>query len=287
MTVNPKLQSYEKDQVKINFVINQISRNLDNNLRVQASADTTIKVNATTGNDSTGGILSPFKTWQGALNYVANSIDGGGFSLTILGDGTTYTTGMVFSSSPLGWSSITIDGANGTINTTSADCFRVRCPIPNITLQNFTLTTTTSGSCIDMVAGSAGIVFLGSGMVFGSSARSHIALGSPPAIVWPTANISVTGGARAFVSIYEGGFFNGGETNLNVDFGGLPLNFSQYTVYCESGTVDLAAIAFTNAGSVIGQRFLAFNGTIKTDTGGSGSIIPGNLDGFVIDGFYC
>lgn len=252
--------------------------------RTRVIANTTISVNNTTGNDSTGGLTAPFKTWQAAVAFAFNKLDGAGFTLTLLGDGATYNAGIVINTVAVGWTQITIDGANATLNISGTHAIKVDAPVNNLTIQQFTLTTTTSGDCIRINPGASGDIFTGTNMVFGACAGRHINVGAPGATFWPAASYSVTGAAIAHMQVYEGGFINAGETSITVNFNNLALNFSQFTVYCESGTVDVSAIAWSGAGSVTGQRYFAFHGNIKTDN--NGLQIPGNVDGFTIDGHY-
>lgn len=254
-----------------------------NNLRDSAQANTTLSINSSTGNDATG--IPAYKTWQGVIDHVANDLDGNGFDLTILGDGTTFTTGFNLNKPFVGWVNVIIDGNGSTIHTTSAHAIAINAALPSnsTTIKGFTLTTTTSGSCIATGPAATGVLFIGTGMTFGASARAHFNMGSPGLTIWPTQNYTVSGGAFWHVNVFEGGFFNGGETNLTATLSGTPA-FSQFFVYVESGTIDIAAIAWS--GSATGTRFGVFHGDLKTDTGGAPHIIPGNGDGWVVNGFY-
>jgi hypothetical protein len=235
----------------------------------------------TDGSDSNSGLVDSaggaFLTIQKAVDVVVNNIDVAGFAVTIqLGDG-TYTAGAALGKIT-GDGSATITGNAGTpgnviVSVTGANAFassrRAEWTITNLRVQ-----TTTSGICIVARTG-ASLLF--SGIVFGSSASSHIQAESGGEVT-ATGSYSIVGGAanQHANALYGGKFFCRSRT---VTLTGTPNFGNDYVRSYYASVIMIDGCTFSGSATG-GRQAVRFNGVIDTGVfGTTPTYLPGNAAG--------
>jgi hypothetical protein len=241
---------------------------------------------ATTGSDSSGNgsMASPWATIPHAINVIQGTIDFGGYVVTLnVADG-TYTGGIAINGPFVGNSGgllivgDTTTPANCIISTTSLDAVSLRQGAENITLEGFTLQTTTSGHCLNISAGCS--LFLGTGISFGACAGSHIFCTGPALVQCTGSAYSIVGGAQYHINVSQGATVS--AFSQTVTLTGTPAFSSEFAFATDTGNIKY--ISNTFSGSATGTRYLAqINGTINTNGGGS-TYLPGNAGGSVANG---
>lgn len=251
-------------------------------IREKLTADTTFYV-ATTGNDANDGktIGSPFLTLQGAMNYLARSIDANGYVPKIKLANGTYTSGLTVAPVP-GMATLTVEGdtatpANVVISTTSANCFTIRGTGLTLNLQGMKLQTTTSGSCVSASIG-ANVQLTGL-MDFGSCAGNHVAV-DRSAVFGVAANYTISGGAQNHWSVRSGGYLS--SSSRTVTLTGTPAFSSAFALAYINANIELGSNTFS--GSATGKRFdCSYHGIIVT-YGAGDTHLPGSVSGTQTNG---
>lgn len=184
----------------------------DINFREKLTANRTYYIRSD-GSDSNTGLVDSaggaFATFAALWTLVTGTLDFGGKTVTIKIGGTTQTitNGFNITQPWTGGGSLILDGGSGTINPTGASCLQVTSPLPGtVTLQNMTLTATTSGDCVTMEA--PGTVVIGTGVIYGavSVSNRHLSANVPGAIIDETgASPTITGGGQMHILTTSGG----------------------------------------------------------------------------------
>lgn len=245
---------------------------------------------ATTGNDSTGdgSVGSPWLTIQHAINFVMETIDLGGQTVTIQVANGTYTGGMIVGRPFTGGGQVYIQGNTTTpssciISTTSADCLAVAGGA-EVYIQGFKLTTTTGGRLISSVNNSMVIVI--GNMEYGAtpSGWQHLFAGDNSGII-VTANYTVSGGGAAHLFATTNSFI--AVNGLTVTLSGTPAFSIGFAVATVNSTLEAYGMTFAGTGAT-GSRFvLQLNGVINVQVP-TPTYFPGSIDGSIdSNSVYC
>ncbi len=242
---------------------------------------------STTGNDSNSGLQpwNAFATKQAAVNFIYNSLDLNGQTVTVNVAAGTYTDTVTLTGSPIGAPSIPIAfvGASGvTINAANASCFLgqngASFSVSNMAL-NATGTGTFQGSGLTSVNGA--LVYIGNSVAFGTCSAAHItASGGEVALLSPNVSYYISGNATAHLySLNASSLIAVAGATINC-ISGAPYAFSTaFAVAGTGGQLAASGIIFLNAAAVTGPRFLVNNGGIINTNGAGGSYFPGSTAG--------
>lgn len=265
-----------------------------------ASADTGKKIKLTTmsrevlqanrtyyvrtdGSDANTGLVDnsggAFATWNKAINTISDTLDLRGFTVTIAGNNATHTDTALFQRPWVGGGGVTLDCAGGTISTTSADCIDIAgsCDNSLITVQNVTLTTTTSGAGMLINGNNANVLF-GAGVVFGAIVDSGVQFANCVAgKVRFVNNYTISGSCSRHLRMFNSPgsmFYSDGVT---VTLSGTPAWGNAFAQIGYGGFYRCNSMTFS--GSATGKRYDVFNnGIIDTGTA-SATYLPGNVSG--------
>lgn len=252
--------------------------------RTRLTAPLTLYVSPS-GNDSNSGLNvgSPLLTIQEAFYRLAKNYDLSSYPATIqLADG-TYTMGLSIVQSLVGQAGVSgliLNGNSGTpsnvvISTTNADAVSVSAG-GAITLSNLKIQTTTSGNGV--LISSGGFVTIGSGVVFGACATSHI--NNTSGQLGCSGNYSIVGSAPVH---WKNG--DGATTVINgvtITLTGTPAFSSAFAQSYNSSILNVGSITFS--GAATGTRYSAsMNGVINVNGGGA-TYLPGSVAGSVATG---
>lgn len=243
----------------------------------------TIHTNYSTGNDANEGLDSaaPMKTVDAAIFRIANDID---FSNTT-GFGTPGTPivqiqmhandtdgvhiGLQGLPGGVSGGNITVDGGNFTLSSASASAFHVEFAATYY-LQNIRLEST-SHQGIDATNGA--LVFIKSGVVFGTCGGSHMYT-NPSGRIIGAAAYTIAGGATAHA------FADG---NSSIKCTGLAITvsanmaFTWFAVSSGTSSVDFQnSTISTGAFTVTGARGLVANNAFLRSGDGTANFFPGN-----------
>lgn len=256
---------------------------------------------ATTGTDSAGwGLVSnsPFQTIQYAINYVYNTYDTQGNSVTInVADG-TYSAGGGVVGKMLGGGTLSIIG-----DTTSPGNCAISLPSPGVcfyannggqlTVKGFSLTASSGSNGLFGLAGiclNAGLSgeLLFDKMIFNAAQSTHIAVGASGYISVANngATYTIAGGAQYHLQ--------GGSGGGVIDIAGATITVANTPYFSGSfAWADSSALIYAPSltfvppiPSVTGTRYLASNGGYIDTNGGGGSYLPGNNAGSSTTGYY-
>ena len=257
--------------------------------RERLSANRTYYVR-TDGSDANSGLVNnaggAFLTIQKAFD-TAVLLDLAGYTVTVqIGDGTyapaSGTPVLSMAQSWTGGGAVIIQGnsgapANVVLSATAADAINVATALPGLlTLKDFKLQTTTSGSCL-FLAGAGRVDF--SGLNFGSAASRHIYVGAKH-IVNVIGDYSISGGATWHI---QAGFGGGTlqEMGHTITLSGTP-NFSSSFCVAAAGFVIFQGTVFS--GSATGARYsVNMNGVISVNGAGA-NYLPGDAAGSTASG---
>lgn len=254
-------------------------------LRIKLTANAVISVSPT-GDDVSGSMSSPFKTINGALSYVYNGLDLGGFGVTInVADG-TYSENIVINGKPLGAGSET-DQHPLTI-------------IGNVTSPSAVKIGASTGTVIKVINGGkvavGGFRYASSGYannVFGTGSMLAVIgkvefetmtgdhfISSAFSAIEISADYTILGGALNHIHATEGGSIAYTGTR-SITVSGNPAFTGQFAG-CAFGVIK--AINVTYTGAATGKRFLChLNGEIRTQTNNR-NIFPGSASGELLTG---
>ncbi len=236
----------------------------------------------TTGSDSNDGLTpaTAFRTFNKARDVIDETIDGGGFDVTIQGNNAVHTDNLVVNIAFVGIKSLFIDCAGGTISTTDTALAFSTMPPFGIYLSNMTLTCTGfENNAISI--GQDIYVEIDAGVVFGSVGDVHIDMEWPGSTLYVNNNYSITGGGNHHIYLAAAGsqiYCNGRTLTVT----GTPAFVSAFAQV--AGPSELSVSGSTFSGGATGIRYIARdNGTIVT--GGAGpNVFPGSVAGFVTGG---
>jgi hypothetical protein len=237
----------------------------------------------TDGNDSNTGLTNDaagaFLTIQKAVNVTLETVDLGGFNVTIqVGDG-TYTAGVIVRGPQTGTGTITIQGNATTpgnvIVSTSGSSILVDNRATLI-VRDMELRTSTNGVCLQILTASTCYF---QNIRFGPSAIGHIQAASGTWVV-PTGSYTISGSAPNHLLITHGGSVY--AVGVTVTLTGTP-NWSDTFVHMElCGT--FRAEAFTFSGAATGKRYnVVMNSTLQT-YGAGPNYLPGSIAGTTATG---
>lgn len=250
-------------------------------VRFLLTSNLTIYVDSVKGSDVGNNGFSPgsaFKTLQAAYNSLQQGFDFGGNVVTIQhAANQTFGDNLTITSAWVGGGRLIIDLGGGTWNVTSADCLDIfdTAISGNLTLQNGTLETTTSGSCL-VLEGSGVNLFLGAGITFGACALVHMIAQVGAHIEIPN-NYAISGGAVEHFNTQIGGIIAWNGATVTVS------NNPAFTFFAFS-QLGGQAFFFNGAnftGSATGQRYLIENGGSIFTNGGGANFFPGSTPGSV------
>lgn len=253
----------------------------------------TINTDFTNGSDTMGAVdglstgAAAIKSIQHALDLTSDEWDftsNGQTQLIIsVAQGTTDTTCVHFSAHAItgaqGGAAILIRGAGtgATVSGTSKDALGFFCNV-QVQISNLTLTTATSGSCINVDLG-AQVYILGTGgpVVFGACAGSHIFV-ADGGRVYPNANYTISGSATtAHMQVASNGVINGGGITVTVS-----ANITVFAFVLSSvlSAINMPTTTYSlGVNTVTGKRYEADNLSIINSNGGGANYFPGTVAG--------
>jgi hypothetical protein len=237
----------------------------------------------TDGNDNNTGLTNDaagaFLTIQKAIDVVYDTLDLGGFNVTIqIGDG-TYTAGANVTGPQTGRGTIAIQGnpttpANVLISTTAANAIAINGRA-TLNIRDLELRTTSSGVGLAVLMASTCYF---QNIRFGACATSHLQV-STGALVVP-GNYTISGSAPFHVQITHGGSLY--VIGITVTLTGTP-NWSSAFAHLElCGTFRAQTITFS--GSATGARYFVENNSVVQTYGAGPNYFPGNAAGQVATG---
>lgn len=239
----------------------------------------------TDGNDSNSGLVdSPsgaFLTISKAVGVVWDTLDLGGFVVTIkIGDG-TYTASTTISGSLTGRGDVVLRGnvsspQNVVIETTGNNCFLVHNRAA-LFIQDMELRTLTSGSCI-AVGASAFLRF--QNIRFGQAATGHLAVFESGTIAVAHGDYAIVGSAPVHVNAGLSCYL--GIRSRTITLVGTP-NWSTCFVYGASNA-SILMDGNTFSGGATGKRFQVESNAVLQTFGAAASYLPGNSNGTTATG---
>jgi hypothetical protein len=236
--------------------------------------------NSNTGLANTAG--GAFLTVQQAINTIAGlDINTRAVNINVA-DG-TYTTPIVVQGAWLGSGTVSIIGNTGTpanviFSTTSADC--IRCINgAAITLSGFEVRTTTLGQGVR--AESTGFVTLSTAMRFGAVANSQI-YAETNSVIFSRSAYTVAGSAQCHEEAVTSGVLD--LAGITITTSGTPAFSTAWARSSRSGAIQNQSNTYSGTGAT-GKRYDAQeNGVIFTNSGGSATYLPGDVNGTTATG---
>lgn len=254
-------------------------------VRTFLTANLTLYVNASTGNDSNTGLTSalPFKTIQGAVNSIYHNWDFAGFTATVSVANGAFTAGASCINTPPGMNgSIAFVGnvanpAAVTVTVTNGNCF-VAAGGALINVSGFTLAAT--GASINTVIGcglvaSGGAAISFSATTFGACQTSQLYSGFGGNINSGAAAYTITAGGLSHMYC-AGGYI--GAIGSAVTLTGTPAFSTGFVTSIGSGSYA-QVYNMTFAGSATGPRFYVTSLGCILVNGASLTYLPGSTAG--------
>jgi hypothetical protein len=236
----------------------------------------------TDGSNSNSGLANTsggaFLTLQKAYDTITQTLDLGGWTVTVqIADG-TYSGGVAVTQPWTGGGAVTFQGNGGTpanvvISTTGAHCFGTTGSLPGtLTIKDMKLQTTTSGDCIMHQA--VGLVQF-TNLVFGACAAVHVDGVGSGVNLECTGNYTISGGGFAHVVASRPS--NVSIRGKTITLTGTPAFGGAFALAANGGVIAIDGNTFS--GSATGLRFNVQNGG-QIYTGGAGtSVLPGSSAG--------
>ena len=255
--------------------------------RIRLAADTTLYVNASTGNDSNSGSAgAPFASIQAAINYAQASLDLGGFNLTISVAAGTYGTNNIGGAWVGGGSSnVTISGDTSSpsltvISTASGSCISAQGSGAGVTLKNLTMNSTGVNGLV--AANQTASIILAENLTFGACPNSgHIFCAGSSSIVI-NRSYTINGGAASHWQIINGSLAV--QAGVTITLAGTPNFTFAFASLTNAATIFCAATP-TFSGSATGTRFIASgNSVINTNGATEATFLPGSTAGSRVSG---
>jgi len=236
---------------------------------------------STGGSGSNNGLSagSPLATLNQARDKILQ-LDLNGFTVTVQhAAAQSPTSGMTWTSPPVG-GNVIVDLGGSTLNVTNGNCFFNSAPF-NLTYQNGTFQTTTSGSIAR--AESRGTITQGASVTLGASTFHLIAFSGGQVVI--TASYTINGGA--VISLYAEGAGSTIYTNVSgatCTVSGTPAFSGRFASGNTAGVLRTPASDITFSGAATGTRYYAdVNGVIAVGGGGA-NFYPGNAAGSTATG---
>ncbi|MES1154983.1 MAG: DUF2793 domain-containing protein, partial [Pseudorhodoplanes sp.] len=231
------------------------------------------------GSDSNNGLSNTsggaFATIQHAYDVIVSTLDLGGKTVTIQCNNATFTAGLLISQPWTGGGAIILDLGGGTLSTTSASCVRNNAPLPGLfTVQNGTLTTTTSGHGI--FNNGVGAIQVGNSVTFGAVAQTHMQATGTGVSINVLNNTTISGGAQAHYSAQNFGLITDANHTITISASISITNFAATS----GGSLQAFGNTYSLGGNTVtGARFSSSaNGVIFTNGGGA-NYFPGSSAG--------
>lgn len=248
-------------------------------LRAKLTADRTYYVRTDGNNNNTGLVDSSggaFLTIQRAMDVIVEKLDVAGFTVTISAQNTTWTTGIVVNSW-VGGGMVILDVNTGSITVTGGKCIDVAEPLSGIfQFKNVTLSTITSGNCVEVNANA--IVWGTTGVIFGATASGHLTGQAQGAAIAMLNDYTISGGGSThYYMTFNAGLFSGGAVTVS----GTPA-FSQGFAVADTLSLIMSLGSYT--GAATGKRYdVSVNAVIQT-FGGGANFFPGDVAGTTATG---
>ncbi|RUP39337.1 MAG: hypothetical protein EKK63_10075 [Acinetobacter sp.] len=233
------------------------------------------------GSDTNDGLANTsggaFLTAQKAIDTIVATLDTAGYIVTVQrGDAAAYTSSILFKPW-VGGGQIVLDGNGQAFTVTGNSAIRASGVLPGeVVVQNLTLSTITSGNCLNMQA--IGKMIVRASVVFAVCAGTHVVAEGQGAFVQFMNNYSITGGANRHYASLHGAFIQNGAGSLVFTLTGTPA-FSQRFAYANNtGKIEFwGGCSFS--GAATGTRYtIEFNSTCNVGGGGV-NFFPGNVAG--------
>lgn len=255
-------------------------------IREKLTANRTYYVR-TDGSDSNTGLVDSaggaFLTIQKAIDVVFETLDLGGFDVTIdVGNG-TYTGAVSATSPQVGAGTITISGDTTTpsnvVLSVADSCITVSGGT-KLSVQGLKLQNTAGWACIN--ADADGFVTITGKMEFGAStSQRHISATAGGKVFAVGIEEITSGSAVAHYSVASGGYIQILFPTWTLS--GTPA-FSTAFAHSESAGVMLIPASAGTTGTATGKRYnVVTNGVVNTGGGGA-SYFPGNAAGTTATG---
>ncbi|USE79475.1 hypothetical protein NDR89_23070 [Cupriavidus gilardii] len=234
---------------------------------------------ATTGNDNNDG-LSPgtaFATLQKAWDTIKNTLDLGGFAVTVNVATGTYApllpSGFVIGATGPG--SVTFAGSSATISTSTLSAAIGASAGAQLTVTGFTVSNSLTDASGITSTGYGTLVAVGSGMAFEFCSGSHM-LAHSGGIINVVASYAITSGASAHLNTANNGAIalQGGITVAISGTQGFPTAFALATGLSQ---INAGGVTFTGTGS--GTRYNVGSNSMINSSGGGPNYFPGHIDG--------
>jgi hypothetical protein len=233
-----------------------------------------------------------FGSLQALYNWACANIDQKGFNLILTAGNAGFawpfaTGGLDTSNKPVGGggaASLTIDWNGGSLTRSGGDCVSLGAANSwgsrvELTLQNVTLTTTTSGNC---VTARDGIIQLGAGVVFGACAGAHKFIGHGAQIFNPATavgTLTISGNATYHGFAYSGGMVVEEGSTVTIS---TPVTIGSYLTVSSHSRALMGGVTFVNKGNVTGNRAQALESSAIDTAAGGETYLPGTT-AIVID----
>lgn len=253
--------------------------------RIMLGSNLALYVNPSTGSDTNNGqAATPWQSLQHAWAVIQQSFDFAGYTITLhMADG-IYTSGLIASGplhGALGAGSLVIVGNTGTPTNVTFNFLGngvVAQSGAGMTVSgiNFAGLTGTGQNGNGLIAGTGGIINIGTGVVFGTCMAAHMLAQQGGQIV-AAQPYTIAGGAGNHM-IANGG---GSEIIIQqpVTLTGTPAFAIQFAKADILGEISL--IGATYSGAATGVRYIA-NGNAVINSGGN--TLPGSAAGSVMSG---
>lgn len=237
----------------------------------------------TDGNDSNTGLVNSaggaFLTLAGAYSVIASTLDLAGYTVTIQqGTAGTLTGPLVITTPMTGGTNLVVDLGGGTLSVSSNNAVNVNAPI-SVTVQNGTITTSTSLLNCLAAEGSGSKIAIGASLTFGSATGAHCYAISNGLIVISN-NYTISGGAARHYQAQLGGVIQ--NNGVTVTVSGTPAFSSQFA-YADSGAI-ISAFPGSFSGAATGTRYSVSSNAVINTFGSGVSFFPGNAAGSVTTG---
>ncbi len=265
---------------------------IDKPARIKLGANSNFYCNQASGNDALPGLAagaSAFQTLQAMVNFLANNVDGGGFTPNMNATG-AFTTGINSQTPFFGSAGMSLSFASGSsVAATLASCF-------NASGAGCGFTVTSSGTAVVLTAtgtatgqgsaflATAGAILTAGVVNYGTCGSAHNSAGAFGRIIFTGDPVTISGGATSHLTANQGGELQYLLTKT-VTLTGTPAFSTAFVTGTGSGAhIDCPSGSVTFSGAATGTRYsIAMNSTVQTGGGGA-SYFPGNAAGSTATG---
>lgn len=258
-------------------------------IRTQLTANLSLFVNGSTGNDSNNGLSSgtAFATIARAAVVAATNYEVNGWAITIQVAAGTYTSTIIrgpILGAVLGPGALIINGASAATVTIDGGALPAIFAFfgAALTVQNMTLTTTTLNA--PSISSSAGAyVLVGTGMVFATAGGADMSAADGGKIVIG-ANYSVTGSATAHFSAIGGNISVASGVSPTITLSGTPAFSVGFAQASGLGSLAIPSTSVTFTGSATGLRYTSILNSLINTAGAAVTFFPGSITGTTATG---